>query len=320
MKLYVGVTDYDWYELLSKRPDLDEVNFWSPGGSAFKVLTPGELFLFKLKAPHGHVIVGGGIFALDTPLPLSLAWDAFRERNGVTSLSEMSARIRRYQAAEARGPRDPVIGCRLIQQPFFLERDAWFRAPDSYPVNAVSGKSYDSDERDGKYLFAAAQERMAWSAFGAQAESVPTPGVGEPSRTGTPQLVLPRLGQGSFRIAVIDSFGRRCAVTGEKTLPLLDAAHIKPWAEGGQHAPGNGIALRTDVHRLFDLGYVTVTHDRRFEVSPRLREDYENGREYYALHGREIRIPQNPLFLPSREALDWHHENRWAKPGSVSAS
>ncbi|WP_163111010.1 HNH endonuclease, partial [Acinetobacter baumannii] len=74
------------------------------------------------------------------------------------------------------------------------------------------------------------------------------------------------------------------AVTGEKTLPILDAAHIKPWSDGGENRPGNGLLLRTDVHRLFDLGYVTVNHDREFEVSPRLREDYENGKDYYALH------------------------------------
>ncbi|MHB8528909.1 MAG: hypothetical protein ACYC8V_05270 [Caulobacteraceae bacterium] len=72
-KLYVGVTDYDWFQHLSGRNDLDEVNFWSPGGAAFRVLAPSELFLFKLKARHGHSIVGGGWFAHDTRLPLSLA-------------------------------------------------------------------------------------------------------------------------------------------------------------------------------------------------------------------------------------------------------
>jgi len=116
-------------------------------------------------------------------------------------------------------------------------------------------------------------------------------------------------------VAVLDGFGRRCAVTGEKTLPILDAAHIKPWAAGGENRPGNGLLLRTDIHRLFDLGYVTVSHDLRFEVSPRLREDYENGKVYYDLHGRSLRPPEDEAHLPSAEALEWHHENRWARPG-----
>ena len=139
MRLYVGVTDFDWYSRLSARPDIDEVNFWSPGGAPFKILQPGELFLFKLKAAHGHAIVGGGVFAHDTLLPLSMAWLAF--------------------------------------------------------------------------------------------------------------------------------------------------------------------------------GYVTISRDRKFEVNPRLREDYENRKDYYDLHGRPLREPKDPAFLPSVEALDWHHVNRWACPG-----
>ena len=56
MKLWIGITDDDWFEFPSGRPDLDEVNFWQPSGSrAFRVLAPGEPFLFKLHAPN-HLI------------------------------------------------------------------------------------------------------------------------------------------------------------------------------------------------------------------------------------------------------------------------
>ncbi|MBP7704583.1 MAG: HNH endonuclease [Caulobacter sp.] len=312
MRLNVGVTDFDWYSHLATARDFDEVNFWSPGGASFKVLKPGELFLFKLKAAHNHVVVGGGIFAHDTLLPLSLAWGAFGQKNGVANLEEMQARIRRYLSAGAREVRDPVIGCRLLQQPFFFAPDQWFRVPDSFPVNAVSGKSYRLDEAEGAWLYRAVEERLSYRLPSGE----PTvPGVGEVGRTGKPQIALPRLGQGTFRIAVTDHYERRCAVTEEKTLPLLDAAHIKPWNEGGEHRPDNGILLRTDVHRLFDLGYVTISHDHRFEVSPKLVEDYGNGRHYYALHGQPIRPPTNSSLLPSKEALDWHHANRWTRPG-----
>jgi hypothetical protein len=47
--------------------------------------------------------------------------------------------------------------------------------------------------------------------------------------------------------------------------------------------PANGLLLRTDIHRLFDRGYVTP--DFKVEVSGRLREQFENGRTYYALDG-----------------------------------
>jgi predicted restriction endonuclease len=67
-------------------------------------------------------------------------------------------------------------------------------------------------------------------------------------------------------------------VTGERTLPVLDAAHIKPYDQGGPHDPRNGLLLRTDLHRLLDSGHATVTPDLRFWVSERIREEFMNGR------------------------------------------
>jgi putative restriction endonuclease len=89
-------------------------------------------------------------------------------------------------------------------------------------------------------------------------------------RYGTPVLVRPRLGQGAFRLLVADIYKRRCAITQERTLPALDAAHVRPYAEGGVHDVTNGLLLRRDLHSLFDRGYVTVTPELRFEVSRRI--------------------------------------------------
>ena len=130
-------------------------------------------------------------------------------------------------------------------------------------------------------------------------------------RKAYPILVTPRLGQGAFRLWVTDSYERRCAVTGEKTLPILDAAHIKAFSAGGGHEPRNGLLLRTDVHRLFDLGYVTVSEDQRFEVSKRLKADFDNGKHYYDLHGAPVRAPRAGSDAPSAEALAWHREHRY---------
>jgi hypothetical protein len=55
MKAFVAVTDRDWYEFLRRRPDLDEVNFWQPGGGRqFRALDPGQPFLFKLHYPERY--------------------------------------------------------------------------------------------------------------------------------------------------------------------------------------------------------------------------------------------------------------------------
>jgi putative restriction endonuclease len=144
------------------------------------------------------------------------------------------------------------------------------------------------------------------------AEPDPTAGAEGEARFGAEYLTRGRLGQGAFRVLVTDAYERRCAVTGEKTLPVLEAAHIKPYALNGPHRVSNGILLRSDLHRLFDLGYVTVTPALRLEVSPRLKAEWQNGREYYAHHGQPLSFyPQQPSRRPDREFLEWHNENRF---------
>ena len=89
------------------------------------------------------------------------------------------------------------------------------------------------------------------------------PGIaGSDARYGEPLLIRPRLGQGAFRVLVTDIYQRRCAVTQERTLPALEAAHIRPYGEGGQHEAQNGLLLRRDIHSLFDAGYVNRMKDR----------------------------------------------------------
>ena len=85
------------------------------------------------------------------------------------------------------------------------------------------------------------------------------------------------------------------------------AAHIRPFAQGGTHSPQNGILLRQDFHTLFDRGYLTVTPEYRVEVSRRIRDEFENGREYYALHGTAISLPERTEMRPAAEFLEWHN-------------
>lgn len=87
---------------------------------------------------------------------------------------------------------------------------------------------------------------------------------------------------------------------------MLEAAHIRPWHVGGSHAILNRMPLRRDLHRLFDLGYVTIRPDLRFAVVRRLREDYANGCSYYALDGKQIRLPDDPAARPDPALLAWH--------------
>ena len=299
VKLVVAVTDSDWFDHLRALPHLTEVNFWSPSDRTFRALSPGELFLFKLHAPR-NFIVGGGWFAHATILSCSLAWEAFGEENGAATLREMRTRIARYTKRSAEDREDFQIGCRILTQPFFLREYGWIPIGELWSRQVVSFKTYSTDEPDGMELWDKVQEAISASQ---------SPGFAEPvSRYGEPMLVRPRLGQGAFRVLVTDSYHRMCAVTRERTLPALEAAHIRPFAEGGEHEAPNGVLLRRDIHSLFDAGYVTITPDLRFEVSRRIKEEFENGRQYYELHGRSISLPDDQRSRPDRRALEWHNE------------
>jgi putative restriction endonuclease len=106
----------------------------------------------------------------------------------------------------------------------------------------------------------------------------------------------------------MDAYSRACAVTQEHSLPALEASHIQPYAKDGPHDVRNGVLLRADLHRLFDQGYVTITPECRLEVSPRLKEDYRNGRSYYPLHGHQVSLPASKQDAPGTEFLRWHNE------------
>ena len=299
VNLCVAVTDGDWFDFLRRKPDLKEVNFWKPSGKRFRALEPGELFLFKLKAHRGDRIVGGGVFTHESTMPCSLAWDAFGEANGADSMLRLRELI-----AQNRPPGVPTsinsdIGCRILTTPFFFDEEDWIPAPN-WARSIVGVKRYSTDDADGRGLWYAVHDRLARTRAPLLDE--------EAVRFGAPQLIRPRLGQGAFRALVTDVYGRRCAVTQERTLPVLEAAHIRPYSEGGAHDERNGLLLRRDVHTLFDRGYVTVTPEHEFVASRRIEEDFGNGRHYRDMQGK-IRVPGAVLQQPDPELLSWHNEN-----------
>ena len=259
---------------------------------------PGELFLFKLHSPLDY-IVGGGVFAYSSLIPISLAWESFGLSNGARSLPEMRHRVEKYRREAESRTSDYTIGCILLEQPFFLPRDAWIPIPSDWKSNIVQGKGYDLSIEPGLSIWKNLH-------FGSTVSNIIRE---EGSRYGDTVLILPRLGQGSFRVMVTDAYERRCALTSERTLPALDAAHIMQFSEQGGNTVSNGILLRRDLHALLDRGYLTITPSMIVEVSGRIREEFENGKDYYRLQGSTIRLPANPKDRPSKVSLEWHNNN-----------
>lgn len=299
MRLFVAVTDNEWYWQLRSRPLPNEVNFWQPGGGrSFQALRPGELLLFKPHTPH-HSIVGGGFFLHASELPCSLAWDFFELGNGASGLWEMRRRIERFRHLSADSHRDYDVGCMVLQRPFFFDEADWIPVPQDFSKNVGQGKTYDTSASAGHALWEAVRLRLQAAQPGGGGES-------QGQIFGEPTIMQPTLGAGSFRLLITDYYGRRCAMTGQGVLPALEAAHIRPVNEGGLHRVDNGLLLRADLRHLFDQGYLSLDVDNRVLVSPAIAKDFGQTPIYRELAGIELTLPEHAEHRPRRESIDWH--------------
>jgi putative restriction endonuclease len=294
-------------------PPVDEINFWRAGTeTGFRALQPGEPIFFRLKSPR-NAIGGFGFFALYSTLPLSMAWEVYGVANGAASFSAMRERLlrlrNRFDMATDRRT-DFWIGCILVNQPVFFAEDEWVRIPEDWDENTGQGRAYDLSSGEGERVWLDCLARRPWgSAEPHASDDVVRDG---PVASGVqPMLLRPRLGPRSFRVAVLDAYGRCCSVTDERAIPALEAAHVREYDDLQSYAVNNGILFRADIQKLFTAGYVTVTPELRFEVSRRLEEEFENGADYRRLHGSEIRAPEHLAHRPNAEALWWHNEERY---------
>jgi putative restriction endonuclease len=305
ISLFISNTDNAWFDFLSSEENLTEVNFWSPGETNFGVLEQGELLAFRLKSPRNK-IGGFGIFSDHTRLSIQMAWETFGRGNGVPSLEGLRNAIAQLRPSAAVLP-STSIGSTVLVEPVFFPPHLWFDLPESWSPNIQRGKRYSTDNADGLALW----DRLLETAKLCTTTNAPGFASKDQARFGTPTLITPRLGQGAFRVAVTEAYGRQCAITSGKVLPALDAAHIKPYADGGLHAKSNGILLRKDIHSVFDAGYVTIKDDFTFAVSKKVKEVFNNGEEYLRLHGHPVQRPVRKTDWPDIDLLRWHNKDRY---------
>lgn len=232
-----------------------------------------------------------------------MAWDVFGQQNGTDSLRQLVELI--SDNAHARAGAEHVIGCTVVSEVFFLPRESWIPVENLFPRNLMQGKTYDSEAQDGASLWMQIRAAMPVGSADSTIDE-------ESARYGQEYLQCGRLGQAAFRTLVLDAYGRKCALTGESTAPVLEAAHIRPYADDGRHVTSNGLLLRSDFHKLFDLGLLTVEPDYRVRISSRIRDQYFNGKAYYRLDKQPLAaIPAFACDQPDRDALRWHNDNRF---------
>jgi len=105
------------------------------------------------------------------------------------------------------------IGCIQLVSPVFFVRDEWIPQPTDWKPRTQTPVKFDLAVGEGKRVWQSCLER-ATAAQALPADATPLL-VNPVARYGDPRLVQPRLGQATFRIAVLDAYGRACAVTGE---------------------------------------------------------------------------------------------------------
>jgi putative restriction endonuclease len=206
---------------------------------------------------------------------------------------------------------NPSIGCIVLTNPVFFTKEDWIDVSAYWSPGIVQGKSFDTETTVGKSLWERISSVLRKYESQQLANQAPEEGsLLDTEWPGYNPLAFKkvRVGQGAFRVLVTDAYQRRCSISGEKTLPVLEAAHIKPYNLEGPHRVSNGLLLRSDLHKLFDNGYITITKEFRVEVSKAIREEFENGKEYYRFHGNELLyLPSNVADRPNEGFIEWHN-------------
>ena len=111
--------------------------------------------------------------------------------------------------------------------------------------------------------------------------------------------VVRRRGQAKFRQALLAAYERRCAITGCRVVPLLEAAHITPYLGIETNSISNGLLLRADIHTLWDLGLIAVNvATLTVWVNPEVDDPI-----YQALSGQQLRSAAHFSEQPSKAAL-----------------
>lgn len=301
MEPYVAVTNPDWFFHLRTQAGeggtLDEVNFWNPGGKPLKGFRLGDPVFFRLKAPFRR-IAGYGFFAAFHPLRLAEAWEFFGSKNGCEDPFALAAITGRDLADR--------VGCTILRRVVLwpdARHIAWGESDGWKGAGPQRGKTERQPALVRRLLdeitFDAVQlpEELREEAF-------------QPLEADERQIMLAqtihREGQGAFRTRMLDAYQGRCAITGEHTEIVLDAAHIQPYLGARSNHVQNGMLLTKEFHALFDRGYVTVTPEHEVRVSSHLRSEWSNGHRYYPHDGQRLLVPESPAERPSPEALEWH--------------
>jgi hypothetical protein len=126
------------------------------------------------------------------------------------------------------------------------------------------------------------------------------------------RAVVNRPGQKKFKHQLMKAYGGCCSITGCSVESVLNAAHIIPYLGTKTDHPSNGLLLRVDIHKLFDIHYLSINpQTHKVEMADVLKNT-----GYWELRGQALRLPKSKTERPNYNALSKHYQvfsSRWFK-------
>jgi hypothetical protein len=228
-----------------------------------------------------------------TPLMLAVGITLLNETGVPSALARRARRSRmNYGAGEKTGIRENAYGDRTV-----VETDEsghayvtryWKTPPDAANASKESRAFFDRWHKIAEDFAA-----YTWPPINRGSLA---------SRRRARTAVLRRRGQAAFRAAMLKAYGGKCAISACTVRDVLEAAHIEGYADGNTHAVRNGLLLRSDLHNLFDLGFLAIDpEDMTVVLFGSLAKT-----EYGRYEGKEIAIPKADSATPDYRKLAEH--------------
>lgn len=127
------------------------------------------------------------------------------------------------------------------------------------------------------------------------------------------KLTKTRVGQYFFRMAVLNSYGNKCCITGIEKAELLVASHIKPWKDSDEKTertnPMNGLSLNALHDKAFDKGLITINSEYKIIISDKIKNSEMdiNTRDWFISYDhKQILLPEK--FMPDRQFIEYHND------------
>ena len=123
-------------------------------------------------------------------------------------------------------------------------------------------------------------------------------------------LISSRIGQGKFRSDILERYQNSCAISSSDQIEILDACHILSWVKSNnlqKLEKKNGILLTKNLHKLFDLGFITfdINYDVIFSsrvtektkedckpISDKIKKILKESEQYLEMHRKTVFIEE----------------------------